>query len=142
LSNTMLKLTLWHAKTRWREFLRVGRGPAVSSEQIAAIPTSAKQFNWGAFWLTWIWAAGNKCVNVPTVLLALGMLIPYIGPVSALGLAIYSGRTGGRRAWLRQHISSNEEAFERRQQAWARIAWVVVGAFVLLLVTATVLGER
>ena len=57
-------------------------------------------FNWGAFFLTWIWALGNRCFNLVTLVLLLAYFLPYyLGLLSALTLAVYCGVTGNRRAW-------------------------------------------
>lgn len=99
------------------------------------------QFNWGACLLTWIWAVGNRCLNIPTVALTLCSFLPYVGIVFALTLVIYSGKTGGQRAWSTGRWKS-VESFERSQRNWALGGVIVLACFVLMLVLFAALGDR
>lgn len=76
------------------------------------------KFNWGAFFLTWIWAIGNKTFNKLTLLLLILCLVPYVGPFSAIGLMLYSGLTGNNRAWKSKQWRDLKH-FKRVQRRWA-----------------------
>src|SRR5574337_1881748 len=78
-------------------------------------------FNWGAFFLTWIWAWRNRSLNRITVILFVLCILPYLGFVSAVALAVYSGLTGNRRAWQAWENKEEPEQFVKRQKRWAVI---------------------
>lgn len=86
-------------------------------------------FNWGAFCLTWIWAIGNRTFNKLTLLLLILCAVPYVGPISAIGLMFYSGVTGSDRAWKSKKWHDSEH-FRRVQRRWAIVG---VAQFVLAL---------
>jgi hypothetical protein len=88
-----------------------------------------KEFNWGAFFLTWIWAIGNKTFNKLTLLLLILCAVPYVGPLSAIGLMLYSGLTGNERAWKSKDWHDPEH-FKKVQRRWA---FVGVAQFVVAL---------
>ena len=93
------------------------------------------RFNWGAFFLTWIWAIANRSLNRVTVMLLIFCLIPYFGILSAIGLAFYSGMTGDRRAWTNKSWKDRDH-FLKVQKRWAVIglSQLVLGvAFLLTL---------
>lgn len=86
-------------------------------------------FNWGAFFLTWIWAIGNKAFNKLTLLLLILCVIPYVGPLSAIGLMFYSGLTGNNRAWKSKDWRDLEH-FNKVQRRWTLVG---VAQFVFAL---------
>jgi hypothetical protein len=88
-----------------------------------------REFNWGAFFLTWIWAIGNKTFNKLTLLLLILCAVPYLGPLSAIGLMLYSGLTGNERAWKSKDWHDPEH-FKKVQRRWA---FVGVAQFVVAL---------
>jgi hypothetical protein len=92
------------------------------------IPLSG--FNWGAFSLTWIWALRNRSFNLPTAVLLVLCFFPYVGFLSAAALAIYSGRTGTRRAWTNGRWHDREH-FVRVQRRWS-VVGLIQFALVLL----------
>ena len=85
----------------------------ISTETPAELPDELKGWNWGAFFLNWIWAIGN---SVWIGLLAL------VGPVSLI-MAIILGIKGNEWAWKNRKFSSIEQ-FKAVQKAWA--IWGVV----------------
>lgn len=115
-------------------------GIAMTSQDQQAVPGCAEAFNWGAFLLTGIWALRNKCLNFPTIALFLGAFLPHVGSVSAIALALYMGRTGGRRSWVRAQWRS-EEAFIQSQRRWARAGFLIAGVMLVLAIAALAFGE-
>jgi hypothetical protein len=99
------------------------------------------EFNWGAFWLTWIWAVGNRCMNWLSFALLIAVFLPYIGVFAAVALAVYSGRTGNRRAWAVRR-QKDETAFLANQRRWKWAANALVGTLVALLIVAVMFGGR
>jgi hypothetical protein len=84
----------------------------------AAIPPELDQWNWGAFFLNWIWGIGN---STPIALLA---LIPGVNVIVMLVL----GMRGSRWAW-RNRYWRDAEHFRRTQRKWAiagLVSWIVV----------------
>lgn len=88
-------------------------------------PVEAKNWNWGAFLLSWIWGIGNG------VWIALIALIP---PAS-LVMSIILGIKGGEWAWKTGKFASVEE-FVATQKAWTK--WGVV-AFILFFVVGFII---
>ena len=99
------------------------------TSRLEAVPT-IHNFNWGAFFLTWIWAIGNRSFDRITGWLLVLCIVPYIGPLSALALMVYCGKTGNRRSWENKQWESIGH-FERVQRRWA-IAGVLQFALAIL----------
>ncbi len=100
--------------------------PAGNAENLnGPFPSELNTWNWGAFFLTWIWALGN---NVWIGLLAL------ISPLTFI-MAIILGIKGNEMAWKAKKWESVEH-FKKVQAAWAK--WGVV--IFVLLVAAVVVG--
>lgn len=99
---------------------------------VAVIPEEIRGWNWGAFFLNWIWGIGNS------VWIALLALIPYAGFIMAIVLGI----KGSEWAWQKKKWDSVEH-FKRTQSTWAK--WgiglvVVLGGLTLLRVIVTSLA--
>jgi hypothetical protein len=105
-------------------------------------PEFINHFNWGACLLPWIWAIGNRSLNVVTVALAIGAFIPYVSLLSTFALAVYSGRTGNRRAWAKAKGRVTEELFVRSQRRWARAGWAASSMLVLMIILSAAMGTR
>jgi hypothetical protein len=75
----------------------------------ASAPEEIKEWNWGAFFLTWIWGIGNK---VWLALIALAPL-PFVGLV----MGIILGIKGNEWAWQSKKWDTIEE-FRHRQRIW------------------------
>ncbi len=82
--------------------------------QPAEIPPELNRWNWGAFFLSWIWGIGNS------VFIALLALIPIVNIVMIFVL----GAKGSRWAWEKR-AWRDAEHFRRTQRGWA-IAGVIV----------------
>lgn len=85
--------------------------------QPAEIPPELDRWNWGAFFLTWIWGIGNS------TFIALLALIPIVNIVMIFVL----GARGSRWAW-RNRTWRDAEQFRKTQRNWAiagLIVWVV-----------------
>ena len=81
------------------------------------IPEGVKGFSWGALFLNWIWAIGNK------TWIGLLCLVPYLGFI----MAIVLGFKGREWAWKNKKWDSVEH-FNRVQRKWsvAGIIFVIV----------------
>ena len=101
------------------------------------VPEDVKNhFNWGAFFLTWIWGLGNN--TFITLLIFATILvgwIPIIGFLISLGVCIWFGIKGNEWAWKNKHFIS-VQAFHEYQKKWA-IAGVIV--FVIMAVIVPVI---
>ena len=85
-----------------------------------SIPPEIDRWNWGAFFLNWIWGIGN---GTPIALLT---LVPLVGFV----MMIVLGAKGSRWAW-RNGRWDNVEHFKRVQRKWAitgLIVWIAGAA--------------
>lgn len=102
-----------------------GQGP-----QAVAPAEVLTGFNWGAFFLNWIWGLGNKTYIALLSLLA--GFVPFIGGLIALGLIIWFGIKGNEWAWQNKKWESVDH-FHSVQKTWA--TWGIV-----LFVLGIVLG--
>ncbi|WP_236377136.1 cytochrome c oxidase assembly factor Coa1 family protein [Mesorhizobium muleiense] len=85
--------------------------------QPAEIPAELDRWNWGAFFLNWIWGIGNS------TFIALLALVPLVNIVMIFVL----GARGSRWAW-KNRLWRDAEHFRRTQRNWAiagLIVWVV-----------------
>ncbi len=94
------------------------------------VPPEVKAWNWGAFLLTWIWGIGN---NVWISFLALLGIVPYIGWIARLTMAIILGLRGGEWAWQSKKWDSLEH-FKKTQRTWMWWGISILIAQVLLVV--------
>jgi hypothetical protein len=96
---------------------------------MSKIPDGVQGWSWGAFFLNWIWAIGNR------TWIGLLALIPLVGFLVALWL----GFKGREMAWKNARWESLEH-FNRVQAAWSRwalgLAMVIAGLGVLLVMAA------
>jgi hypothetical protein len=86
--------------------------------QPAEIPAELDRWNWGAFFLNWIWGIGNSTY------IALLALIPVVNIVMIFVL----GARGSRWAW-RNRYWRDPEHFRRTQRNWAiagLLIWIAV----------------
>jgi hypothetical protein len=96
-----------------------GQGPS------SPVPPEIQDWNWGAFFLTWVWGVGNK------VWLSLLALIPV--PLVGLGMSILLGIKGNEWAWQSKKWESIEQ-FRRTQRIW--MYWGIaslMAPFILIL---------
>lgn len=92
------------------------------------IPARLNRWNWGAFFLNWIWGIGNN------TWIALLMFVPFINVVMLIALGV----KGSDWAW-RNNLWRDEEHFRRNQRRWAIagvLSWVVVFALVAYSATS------
>jgi len=91
------------------------------------IPSEIRGWNWGAFFLNWIWGIGNN------TFIALLMFIPFVNFIMLFVL----GAKGNEWAWKNKHWDSIEQ-FKRVQKKWAwagLIIFLVVTAFMIITMT-------
>ena len=89
-----------------------------------------RRWNWGAFFLTWIWAFAHRLSNWGIAgILSWFVPLPIIAP---LGFAIYLGVRGSELAWSARPFESVEH-FRRTERVWAWWGFGVFIAFVLLV---------
>lgn len=86
------------------------------------IPPELDRWNWGAFWLNWIWGIGHSTY------IALLMFVPFVGIVMIFVL----GAKGSKWAW-KNRLWENEEHFIRTQRKWARFGLGIFVGFTLLV---------
>lgn len=73
-----------------------------------ALPDELKGWSWGAFFLSWVWAIGNK------TWIGLLVLVPYVGFIMSFVL----GFKGREWAWKNKRWD-NYEHFQRVQKRWS-----------------------
>lgn len=96
-----------------------------------------KHFNWGAFFLNWIWGIGNKSYLPFLVFIPFG-IIPILGPIINLCLVIWIGMKGNEWAWKNKHWNSLEH-FRRVQRSWTKWALIIQGIFMVVGIVSVVL---
>ena len=92
------------------------------------IPNNLKQWNWGAFWLTWIWGIGNKSW------LTFWALIPYFGII----WMFVCGCKGNEWAWKNKSWTSIEE-FTQVQRKWTIIGNILAATLIILITIVIIL---
>jgi hypothetical protein len=80
----------------------------VQASRSDAIPDGIKGWSWGAFFLNWIWAIGNR------TWIGLFAIVPYVGFI----MAIVLGFKGREWAWKNKEWESIEH-FNRVQKKWS-----------------------
>jgi hypothetical protein len=102
------------------------------AEQIKKeFPAELNKFNWGAFFLTWIWGIGNKSYIALWALLAgIVSAIPVIG-IAAIGFNIWLGIKGNEYAWQNKEWESIEQ-FNETQKKWTIAGGIVWAVFFVL----------
>lgn len=86
------------------------------------IPPKLDRWNWGAFFLNWIWGLGNS------TFIALLMFVPFVNVIMIFVL----GAKGSQWAW-KNRLWADEAHFIRTQRNWARAGLAVfLGVFLLL----------
>ena len=103
---------------------------------VATPAESLRHWNWGAFFLTWIWAAGNKSFDRITLILVLLCFAGRLGFFAAIILMGYSGWTGNDRA-LRNKEWRDYQHFAEVQRRWAIAG---IGQFCLAVLVLLALG--
>ncbi|MDQ7070778.1 MAG: cytochrome c oxidase assembly factor Coa1 family protein [Rhodobacterales bacterium] len=96
--------------------------PLANQPANTPIPANLDRWNWGAFFLNWIWGLGNSTY------IALLMFVPLVNVVMIFVL----GAKGSEWAW-KNRIWADEDHFVRTQKKWARVgAFVFIGFFALI----------
>jgi hypothetical protein len=90
--------------------------------EFADIPDEIKKWNWGAFWLTWIWGLFNKSYISLLALL----------PIANIIIPFYLGAKGNELAWQNRCWTDTQE-FKAEQRAWSIGSWIIVFLLVLSL---------
>jgi len=93
----------------------------------SVLPPNLKKWNWGAFWLPWIWGIGNG-----TYIALLAMI-----PIVNIFMAFYLGRKGYELAWKNKSWSSVEE-LNRVQKKWGKAAFVISLIFYSIVISIKV----
>jgi len=101
----------------------------------APLPPGLGEWNWGGFLLTWIWGIGN---NVWIALVALAGIIPYVGWVISIGMAIVLGVHGNEWAWQKKSWDSIEH-FRKTQRTWIKWGVGMLVLQLLLMISIAVL---
>ncbi len=114
----------------------VGQGSPEKPQQENVPQTSEPpildRWNWGAFWLGWLWGVFN---NVYWTLVA---LIPI--PLCGLIVNIIAGIKGTRQAWENGNWKEQDyETFKSKQHRWAVAGFIVFGISILLTILYAIL---
>lgn len=85
------------------------------------VPEEVEKWNWGAFWLTWLWGYKNE------------VMIGFLGliPIVNIVIMFYLGKNGNRLAWQNRHWAHLSD-FEKSQKRWG-VAGLVLAPFLIAL---------
>ncbi len=100
--------------------------PLINDTKAAEIPAELDRWNWGAFFLNWIWGIGNSTY------IALLMFVPIVNVVMIFVL----GAKGSKWAW-RNRLWRDAEHFRKTQRKWAiagLVVWISLPIIAFLLV--------
>jgi len=103
------------------------QAPENTSGTLGPVPEEIKGWNWGAFWLNWIWAIGNQ--------VWVGLLALVIGII----MAIILGVKGNEWAWQNRRFESVEQ-FKQVQRTWSYWGWGYAVFCILITVVIVVLS--
>lgn len=95
---------------------------AVHNSSSDETPDNIKQWNWGAFWFSWIWGIANKSY------MTLLVLIPFVGLI----WMFICGAKGNEWAWKNKNWASIED-FNEAQKKWA-IAGNCLAGFLIIFI--------
>ena len=93
--------------------------------ETADVPREIIQWNWGAFFLNWIWGIRNKTY------IAFVCILPFIGFI----MMIVLGMRGNEWAWQNKRWESIEQ-FQKEQKIWSK--WGL--RFAVLILFLGILG--
>jgi len=95
----------------------------------AIIPPEIKKWNWGAFFLSWIWGLGNN------VFIALLSLIPGLNLIMSIVLGI----KGNEWAWRNKRWNSIEDflCIQKRWAWWGFSILIIFGLLGIAIIFAT-----
>ncbi len=93
--------------------------------RLAILPAELKGWNWGAFWLSWIWGIRNR------TWIAFLAFIPYFSLVWAFIL----GAKGNKWAWQNQKWDSIEQ-YKASQRRWAMWGLIIFIIFITSIIVA------
>ncbi len=91
--------------------------------EYAVVPDEIIKWNWGAFWLTWIWGIGNRSY------IALLSLLP----IANLIMPFYLGKRGNELAWKNNRWYDIEE-LHHTQKKWAIAGWIIGLLFIAAII--------
>lgn len=93
------------------------------------VPPEIKKWNWGAFFLHWIWGIGNR------VWVSFFIFVPIIGWVMPFIL----GYKGSEWAWQKKQWQSVEhfQAVQKKWAKWGFIIFIISGIIFIILLMVT-----
>jgi len=92
---------------------------------IIPIPDEIKGWNWGAFFLSWIWGIGNRVwVALLALIFPFSLIMPFI-----------LGYKGNEWAWQKNDWNDIKQ-FKRLQRRWAYVGFVVIGILLIIFFLA------
>jgi hypothetical protein len=105
--------------------------PALPSGNDPALLPHVRGWNWGAFFLPWIWAFAHGSA----LLAVLALLGWFAGGIVGLAIAIYLGVKGNELAWMHRPFQSLEH-FREVQRIWRNwgIALFLLQVFMVVLI--------
>jgi hypothetical protein len=94
-------------------------------------PQAVRKWNWGAFWLTWIWGMNNN------VRVAFAWFIPIAG---WFVVPFILGARGSEWAWQSRRFERGTNEFHGVQDRWNAWGWIIGPVMILLILWGLVAG--
>jgi hypothetical protein len=103
----------------------------VSGNDPEALPL-LNGWNWGGFFLSWMWCLAHERISTGVLILVLG-IIPGLGTLVRWGFKIYLGVKGNELAWSSRRFRDINE-FNDIQRAWTVWGIVIFVISIIILV--------
>jgi len=115
--------------------------PAVNAESSSVLNDSGQhagvpaeivgRWNWGAFFLYWLWCLNHGLVPQGIGILVAGFLlrmvhVPGLSLIFVLAVAIYLGANGNKLGWQNRRFEGGLPEFIEVQKAWAKWGIIVL----------------
>ena len=110
-----------------------------TNSTISRTNSDINRFNWGAFFLNWIWCLFNCKPSITVIyifVIPLFTFIPVIGNFIFFGACVWLGIKGNELAWANKRWKS-VEYFHEVQRKWVQGFFMFLVAFLIFILVAT-----
>lgn len=105
-----------------------GEMPSTESNEI---PYGVSRWNMGAFMQTFLWGISNDVYESLAIFV---VIIPFVGWIAGVFIAIWLGLKGNEMAWKKKKWDSVRD-FNMAQSSWNKAGWVT---FIVLILSSVI----
>ena len=124
-------------------FIDPNQNPKPEPEPIS--DSILKNWNWGAFLLSWIWGIGNKLyvLSIAGFIIQFILIstIPFLGVIFAIGFGAFLGIKGNELAWNKKSPKTTKESFISIQNKWRIAGFIFLAVYIGLGLIAALGGQ-